>query len=777
MRELPARFERVWRRGDFTGDQRPVRRVTVQRPQMSLRTYEVRSTFRNVPASPFEDDPPSNSPYPDGVNPKKGEKHTQTFADFFFSATHTPVELPNVTSIRWTRSVDTDAAEVRIELLNTVELPVGVAKAPSDLQGYLSPRRGTTSMNGRWGDAENAWKNLLVPDNLIRTYEGWGSQALGKTRGESGFVPPEKDSYLVQTGLWIIDEVNFDATTGKVTIVARDPGRLLLDQIAMAPVIPSSFYPLTFKDWNDSYRVRYRTTKSVDTVEKMDIKHLGSGNDKWPESAYVGAKVYGHSSTHAFDGKKSTYWLSVGNGQVGWRSAYEYLDIGVKGTVAEVGFHTVKSGYKAYISVETKDGWVSGKTMPYRQDGRGRYEEGVPYVAYAARLDGEGEHRIKLKKPIEGARRVRIWLGNLQYFNLPGAKYRAAIREVAVYTPAKKEVKVSKYRSMDLTPGPAGANPGRVNDYTDIVKLFCAWAGLFWPRNGRLRASDGTSVSAGPSKRDTATLGKGVAGAVWGDFEAVGTAPVSEIPPNVFDKKSLMDGVRYIAEALGFIFYFDELGRAQWRLPNIYTPGNNTPIVDQQPGVAYPAYIQPPSPTRWDSVITLDESISLIELSQTLQSRNVREGVFVANPTGKFSALVAGFNPNPVGLRRFGGWSDVNFEDESEAQVMADMIAVRQMFRYQTNRLQIPAHPAIQINDQVRIVERVTAEAGVHYVKTISSSNEGDTWTYTLDTHWLGTGKGAWAFDANALEGPTRFLVAGRAGQSMVDINPPKKVS
>jgi hypothetical protein len=59
---------------------------------------------------------------------------------------------------------------------------------------------------------------------------------------------------------------------------------------------------------------------------------------------------------------------------------------------------------------------------------------------------------------------------------------------------------------------------------------------------------------------------------------------------------------------------------------------------------------------------------------------------------------------------------------------------------YRVDTVQIAGYPRIQIDDQVRLQEKVTAESYLHYVRGISSSNdlESGVWTYDLDTSWLG---------------------------------------
>jgi len=139
--------------------------------------------------------------------------------------------------------------------------------------------------------------------------------------------------------------------------------------------------------------------------------------------------------------------------------------------------------------------------------------------------------------------------------------------------------------------------------------------------------------------------------------------------------------------------------------------------------------------------------------------RNVRERYFIADVTGKTGALAKGYNPNPVGLRRVGGWTDQHFNSKADCVIMADLIALRALLTYRTDTVTIPGFPGIQVDDQVRIFEQVTAEGYLHYVKGISSDLDLETgkWTYSLDTQWLGENPTRkWIFKPENLQEETK---------------------
>jgi hypothetical protein len=276
-------------------------------------------------------------------------------------------------------------------------------------------------------------------------------------------------------------------------------------------------------------------------------------------------------------------------------------------------------------------------------------------------------------------------------------------------------------------PSPEGQNPGWYSNYTNIVKLLCAWGGFTWPKDSWQYHTDGRKVPITFTKPDEAVLGKGPSPVrVWGDFQTTAAAGDNILDVDVWDKKSLLDGIQYCRDIVGAIFKIDESGAAVFRLANLYQPGNWLTLNDT-PGFTSGMYV-------------LDEQSNLMNLSATTSSANVREGVFVSDGSGEKAAIAGGYNPNPTGLRRWAGWTDSGFETTAEMQRMADMITIRQLMTYRQDSATIPGFPAIQIDDQVRIVEETTGESFIHYVSGINSTLdlEEGSYTYELTTHWLG---------------------------------------
>jgi hypothetical protein len=258
-------------------------------------------------------------------------------------------------------------------------------------------------------------------------------------------------------------------------------------------------------------------------------------------------------------------------------------------------------------------------------------------------------------------------------------------------------------------------------------------------------------------------------GRVWGDFQQTGTSGVARLPADLFDKKPLMDCIAYVRDIVGFIFHIDELGGAVFKPPNIYSVGNMIRTIGFDTtlsGGVPSSYEDPAYGTRNHSgyfskneMVVIDETQILMDVTSHMTSRNIRERTFVATPDGNIGHMTTGWNPNPIGFRRIGGWTDQHFKSNTEARVMADTIAMRQVFTFRTDNIVIPGYPRIQIDDQVRVFERVTSEGYIHYVKGIQSSidlSSGE-YTYNLETHWLGEVPFArWAIDPNQMAAETQ---------------------
>ena len=688
MRTTSAQTQAVWQSGDFVGGNRPIVRATIQRLSLYKRSFG-----------------------------------SQVYTSVPFAQKSKPLELPNIKSVKWSRSVDGGVATCTLTLYNTEPLPLGASPAADlDRPGYFTYQRGKAFYSPRWHHTKTGWQDWIVPDRIIRTFEGYGFDP---------DVPPELDTHLYQSGTWLIDDVELDHE-GYITIECRDIGRVLLDQIMLPPVVPTASYPLYFDT--------YQQVNNPDIVTTTGTGWHKPAYDTSSNAPYigVGGAVQGHVGTDAFDSSTSSYWLSIGNAAPDAGYSFEYIQGKFASqSLSAVRVRTWGGPYRAYISVYAGGKWQGKRTVPYDPNNPVSAPNGanIPYV-YAFDADRESSTSYSLPKPIEGATKVRVSFTNLTNSGIGPYKYRAGVRTLEI----SSQTTTTKDGGTHTEPK---TSPPGYGDFTDIVKILLAYGGFFWPSDAAafIKLSDGTLVTTPAATNDPALRG----GRVWGDFEQTGTAGVAPLGVDVWDKKPLMDGINYVRDMVGFIFYVDELGGAVFRSPNIWSVGNYIGLGAAEAG-------------RTTDFVIIDETQTLMGLGAKLSSRSIRERIFVGNLAGQVAGMSAGHNPYPSGLRRVGGWTDQSFKTAKECKIMADLIGLRQLFTYRTDKVKIPGNPAIQIDDQVKIFERITEEGYLHYVESISMewNAEDGRYTYDLGTHWLGaTPFSDWTFDPATLSAET----------------------
>ncbi len=733
MRVVPEAMTTAWKSPLKTGATRPVVRATVQK--LNLQKFDYDTAL--AAGGDFETD-----------RHRRGVFTSAVFGD------PSPVkELRNIKHYTWTRSVDQDVATCTLTLFNSEITPIGNQEETEhasdfDMPGYYTYNRGEqTKSQNRWGyTTDTGWQGMLVPDRVVKTYEGYGSDPS---------VVPALDGNLLQSGVWLIDTVTY-THDGEIVLEMRDLGRLLLDQICFPPVIPYEEYPLAwskirsqFVPGRDATGGSFERPSGSDTSSSNDF-YIGMGLQDPPYGNYVGPRggVNGHHSDHALVNREGEYWWSTGQttamSKVWWQ-----VDLNSPVPLAALHIHPYGGPYRIYISLKNGNGWIGKKKIPYEVTTEGvDVRAGIPFVE-TRRIDKKNAFDVILNRKYANIEAIRITFTRLQDTQVGNYPFRAGLRDIMLYT-------ANDVNSLSITRGEVLKVVGNYRDYTDIVKWCCAWAGFFWPPHGTdqdyVQLSHDSDQSPGGrrtiqySSADTQVLPKG---RVWGDFMRSGTAGEAPLSADLFDKKPLMDVVNYARDMLGFVFFIDETGGVVWRMPNIWKKGN----------YLSPGQLGQRTRARTTDYVVIDENQTLLSYSTTLSSHNIRERIFVANITGKIGTVIKGFIPYRSGMRRMAGWTDQHFETKQETRVMADMIAARQMFDYRRGKVQIPGYPAIQIDDQIRIFERVTNETYYHYVLGVSSNldMESGEWTYDLDTHWLGEQPSdAWVVRVDELDQATQ---------------------
>lgn len=614
---------------------------------------------------------------------------------------------------------------------------------------YTSPNSYNAPGNNETGDYRqyptSYLNELFVPNRIIRTYQGYGSDNVDEFNeqlmpADAGYVPPWEDRYLFQTGIWIIDRVSLN-NDGFIVVECSDLAKLLLKQFIYPPLLPLNRFPLTYCP------IRPPSGSKGGVGKNVSKGYTRSSNDPWYGR---GAAVYGHRPQHAFDGNPNSYWLSVGNIGPTRDFSFEWIETACGGNEVNEITLNVRGGYTVYVSVMENGTWQGSKTVPYNRNARAAFPNGAD-IRYVKRVTHSGSGVIKLPRTYK-AQRVRVCFSNLWNSGLGAYPYRAAVREFGcrwnrpnTYVPSNR--------------GEAGA----IESWTDAVKELLAWGGFTWYAH-----QPKFNAPADPlfgKERST-----GVPLRVWGDFELF-PPPVECSPPEQFLNKSFMEAINQIAEWLGAIFFVDESGGAIFRLPNIFAGGN---FIHEPETFKGPAYLD----REWP--VEFHENANLVDYTLVFDDSELRSEILVVGGTPEDTSealadsAVLGGALLQSGIAGLGGARPTTgidftgilqgqyrlmqppsedtkgFTTEEEAQRMAELLALKILFTYRRGEVTSPAHPGLQIDDQVRVFNRMTNETKVQYVSSINTTMDLDEGVYTMNcsVHWLGGDPDTdWFFD------------------------------
>jgi hypothetical protein len=745
VREVPAAMTAAWKSETKTGSKRPVVRATIQKVNLKRFEYDTEQSM--------------------GGDFDHQRRRRGVFTSIIFGDESGVRELRNIRSVSWTRAVSQDVAECTITLKNTELTPIGNAEEVShtgdfDMPGYMTYNRGEVNANP-WGfTADTGWNGVMVPDRLVRTYEGYGSDP---------DVTAATDPNLMLSGTWLIDTAEY-TSDGDITLKMRDVGSMLLHQIVFPPVVPYGEYPLEFEtihsaqvDARDATGGSWTLLKGKGQASSSNDEYVGAGltNDPLPHYVTSNGGVDGHHARHVLDQGDQGWWQSTGQDdykdKVWWQ-----VDLDDQSTaLAAIRIHCFGGPYKVFISLHNGTKWLGQKKIPY-DIGVGDVDinADIPFVMSCRPERGLPEE-FTLPRKYGSIAKIRLTFTNLRQAGIGEHPFYAGLRDIHIYT-------APNVADLSFVKGTVLKQVGNYRDYTDIVKLVCAWGGFYWPPESTgmdFIKYDATKTYIHMTHPDP-RLAKG---RVWGDFMNSGTAglPVGgKLTVDLFDKKPLMDVINYVRDVLGFVFWVDETGGIVWRLPNLGLADGAT-HAPKLGNYLSPTHVGVRTRARTSDIVEISDEGELISYTTTLSSANLRERIFVADAVGKIGTVIKGFNPYKVGFRRVAGWTDQNFASKRETRVMADMIAAQQMFSYRKSSIRIWGNPAIQIDDQVRVWERTTNETYYQYVESISSelNMEEGTWFYDLETHWLGESPSdAWVVKPEELATATKNYLDATGG-------------
>lgn len=272
------------------------------------------------------------------------------------------IEVPNVRDVTIDRNVDQVAASCQITIANQWMRDNGEPQPGLETgePGYFTPTRGSgMEARARWGHVPNEWRGALVPNALLRTYQGYGGHA--KELDEA-----VADGNLMLTGVWLVDAVSVGAK-GDLSLECRDMAKLLIEQQLYLPLVPADKYPLKYYRW--IYKTKkvlsHSVTRTTVSAAKPGIRRVtysDSASDRWYG---YNANLHGHRPLDSLDGRADTYWLSVGNSGPDRPFTTDWIQYNVNSEVNAIRVHTWGGNYQMYVSVMVNGQWLGSQTIPY----------------------------------------------------------------------------------------------------------------------------------------------------------------------------------------------------------------------------------------------------------------------------------------------------------------------------------------------------------------------------------------------------------------------------
>ena len=374
------------------------------------------------------------------------------------------VEVPNIQSIEISRDIDQPVASCTIRMYNqwhnlNAEIPELVTQLGKP--GYFWFERGKAGTDplNRWNQSPAtggvtrsgaaaiddgqpfSWTNVLVPNALIRTYQGYGGHGLSIDAALASHN-------LTRTGVWMIDTV-VAGTDGMLTLTCRDMGRLLMNQRVFPPLVPDYLYPLDYyPDGSFAFDSPWEpplTGTGVTSVSRGVIPVAGHGSSlgiRYNGDPLSNPVIDGHYVTDAKDNNPKTWSWSAASPNPDDNTEYwEFTTLPVGGTTAascsEFTLYPWGGGYTMYVSIYESGAWVPhadpavGNLTPHvKVDGSNDIIGGYPYVATYPIPHAEPGHERPLTFDLPRAYNMQSIRITLRHNKLSTGGYRCGIRDI-----------------------------------------------------------------------------------------------------------------------------------------------------------------------------------------------------------------------------------------------------------------------------------------------------------------------------------------------------------
>lgn len=269
-------------------------------------------------------------------------------------------EVPNIRSISITRSIDSDVATCKISVYNQWHYDHG--EEPDDgadtkqlgRPGYFTWSHGSSSeAQARWNQQTNVWADVLVPNALLRTYQGYGGH-------DKTLTDAIDDGNLTMTGVWLVNSVTV-GSDGIITLDCSDMGKLLVDQVLYPPLVPQSLYPLRhcryrFKEYDPEFDpTKPNIIENEGVVKQIPLTYKDSSGDRWYGP---NASIHGHRPTDSLDGNNNTFALSVGNGHPSRVFCTDFFEYEPNGPINQIYIHPWLGNYTMYVCIKEGGVWL-----------------------------------------------------------------------------------------------------------------------------------------------------------------------------------------------------------------------------------------------------------------------------------------------------------------------------------------------------------------------------------------------------------------------------------
>jgi len=374
------------------------------------------------------------------------------------------IEVPNIKSINIERSLSQDIATCSIAIYNqwhdsndpSAPIPMSPELATQlGKPGYFWPQRGESAESQElWNqepgqgayekdgtyDPSFDWTNVIVPNALIRTYQGYGGSDISVEQAVN-------NDNIMLTGVWLIDRITA-GTDGILTVECRDVGRLLLEQLTFPPLVPNAIYPLEYVPagtsiFDSTFSPTPRSAGiSPASFGEARLLYYNSSTDVLLGGSSVNGPgnntgVFGNKGSYASDGNYETFALSPAveepmdsDGYFWWEFALEKPG-GSGRKIQGVTFLPWAGGYTAYISVKRSGSWLGSDSVP----GGLSPKTYIKKINVPLRIpDGnEKEIDVDFGQPVE-ADYIRITLAPPMYYSGQadgsGNRYRCGIKNI-----------------------------------------------------------------------------------------------------------------------------------------------------------------------------------------------------------------------------------------------------------------------------------------------------------------------------------------------------------